>query len=335
MSSGLPPVRPTRLAHRVAGSPVPNRQVWVVQESDDRPRLDVFLTSRIVGPSRTSAQRLIRNGHVGINGRQVTRSSAVLGPGDVVSVELPVQGADALTQKASGPKLVVSYEDQHILVIDKPAGIAVHPGPGHRDGTLVDMLVSYCPEIATVGEPGRPGIVHRLDLDTSGLLIVARTHQAYEILGKMIRARTVNRGYIALVAGTVNPVEGIVDAPIGRNPASRTRQAVVSTGRSARTRYKVIRQYPTAALLDVSLETGRMHQIRVHMAALGHAVVGDRVYGTMSASMTKPARQFLHAARLSFQHPITGKPMDVRSELPEDLAVVLREHTGAESREPA
>jgi 23S rRNA pseudouridine1911/1915/1917 synthase len=187
----------------------------------------------------------------------------------------------------------------------------------------VDAVLEARPDVAGAGDPTRPGVVHRLDLDTSGLVIFARTQEAFEALGRMIRAREVTRTYIALVAGKVEPPAGAIEAPIGRDPGKRTRQAIVSTGKPARTRYRTVRQFDGATLLEVTLETGRMHQIRVHMAATGHPVIGDPVYGGRAPSPVRLDRQFLHAARLSFKHPVTGAAIDLTSPLPEDLREAL------------
>jgi 23S rRNA pseudouridine1911/1915/1917 synthase len=228
-----------------------------------------------------------------------------------------------VTGTLPAPKVV--FEDEHVLVVDKPAGVTVHAGPGHSHDTLADALVAARPEMASVGQPGRPGVVHRLDIDTSGLLVFARTAAAYDSLVRMLKAREVKRTYTALVAGDVSPAQGVIEAPVGRDPSDRTRQAVVSTGKPARTRYRVLKQMKGAALIEVSLETGRMHQIRVHMAAVGRPVVGDRVYGARGQDARGLSRQFLHASRLEFNHPVTGEPVVAQSELPEDLAQALKE----------
>ncbi len=293
-------------------------------------RLDVVLSARLPGLSRSAAQRLVREGAVRVNGAVVRKPSWRVVKGDEVGVDIP--SVPAAPTAAAGAPVQIVYEDEHIIVLDKPAGVPVHPGPGHREGTLVQSLLLVRPEIAGVGEPDRPGVVHRLDLGTSGLLIFARTQPAYLELVRMIKAREVRRTYTALVAGAVEPAEGIIDAPIGRDPAQRTRQAVVGAGKPARTRYRVIRliELPansgggTASLLEVTLETGRMHQIRVHMTAIGHPVLGDRVYGGRAPSLSGLGRQFLHAARLEFRHPVTGSEVAVESELPRDLADALR-----------
>ena len=219
----------------------------------------------------------------------------------------------------------VVHDDPDIVVIDKPAGLVVHPGAGNLDGTLVNGLLARYPEIATVGEPDRPGIVHRLDKGTSGLLVVARTERAYESLVGQLSERTASRGYVALAWGHVDPPRGLIDAPIARSDREPTRMAVSEHGRDARTRYVVERTFdepvPTS-LLTCHLETGRTHQIRVHLAAIDHPVVGDDRYRGKRGRITVD-RPFLHAASLAFDHPATGERVSFSSSLPADLAAVL------------
>ena len=237
--------------------------------------------------------------------------------------------------------LTVVYQDEHIAVIDKPAGLAVHPGPGHSDHTLVNALLAICPDIQGVGGEIRPGIVHRLDKDTSGLMVVAKTHQAHLDVSGQIKARQVDKGYLALAVGKVEPAVGMIDEPIGRDPHHRKRMAVAPDGREARTRYRVLEyivpsggapmpsggvRMPSGgvragySLLEVVLETGRTHQIRVHLSFIGHPLMGDGIYGRSSPLL---GRQFLHANRLGFRHPATGEPVEFRSELPPELSAVL------------
>jgi len=210
------------------------------------------------------------------------------------------------------------------VVVAKPAGLVVHPGPGHAHGTLVHGLLERFPEIATVGDPARPGIVHRLDRDTSGLLVVARTAEAYTGLVGALAARDVDRRYLALVAGELASPRGVVDAPIGRSTRQRTRMAVREAGRPARTGYEVRAAWPAAgvSLLECRLETGRTHQIRVHLAAIGHPVVGDGAYGGRRLD-DGPSRPFLHAFALGFAHPVDGRPLAFEDPLPGDLAAAL------------
>ena len=301
---------------------MPERVTRTVPPDGPPTRLDVFLARCIPGLTRSRAQRLLRDGRIHVDGETTRRASFRPAPGAVVTVDLPPADEPGLIARPM--PLQVPYEDEHLLIVDKPAGLPVHPGPGHADDTLVNALLARNPDIAGVGDPDRPGIVHRLDMDTSGLMLVALTLAAFDALSEAVRARTVRRGYTALVAGAVQPPEGIIDAPIGRHPRERMRQAVVETGRPARTRYEVQRRLEGATLLAVWLETGRMHQIRVHMASIGHPVLGDTVYGGRRPRQVSGLnRQFLHAASLELDHPITGKPLNASSPLPSDLQGTL------------
>jgi 23S rRNA pseudouridine1911/1915/1917 synthase len=218
-------------------------------------------------------------------------------------------------------EFVVVYEDADIVVVDKPAGLVVHPGAGHPDGTLVSGLLARF-DLAGVGDPTRPGIVHRLDRETSGLLIVARSVRAYDELVEAMATHAVARHYVAVVTGVPTATRGTVDAPIGRSPRSPTRMAVLTGGREARTHYEVVETFADAARLAVDLETGRTHQIRVHLAAIGHPVLGDAVYGRADARLVRP---FLHAAALEFTHPVSGQAMEFASPLPSELQRALEE----------
>ena len=218
----------------------------------------------------------------------------------------------------------VAYEDADVVVVDKPPGSVVHPGSGNATGTLVQGLLARYPELASVGDPDRPGIVHRLDKDTSGLLLVARTQDAYVELTRMLAAHRVERRYLTLVWGHLASPSGMVDAPIGRSVRRPTRMAVREGGRSARTSYEVRAEYgdPAVSLLECALETGRTHQIRVHLQAIGHPVVGDPTYGGVRRTL-EPGRPFLHATSVSFAHPVDGTPVTVTEPLPADLEAVL------------
>ena len=300
---------------------MPERATLRVPADAPSARLDVFLAGHVAGLTRSQAQRLARDGRVSVNGRVIRRTSLRVAPGDVITVDLPP--AAEPRPVARHMPLRVAYEDEHLLVVDKPAGLPVHPGPGHVDDTLVNALLARCPAIASVGDPERPGIVHRLDKDTSGLMVVAKTPAAYEALVSAIKARTVHRRYAVLVSGRVEPAEDVVDAPVGRHPRDRTRQAVVRDGREARTRYRVERYLEGATLLSAWLDTGRMHQIRVHMASIGHPVIGDPTYGRRRHRVPGLNRQFLHATDLAFDHPVTGGQVSASSPLPPDLEAAL------------
>lgn len=291
-----------------------------VPDALDGERVDravAFLT----GLSRADVQALIERGEVLVEGTAVAKSRK-LATGERVRVtgapdppELP--GAEPID-------LQVVDEDEHILVIDKPAGLVVHPGAGHANGTLVNALLAHDPDIGTVGDPMRPGIVHRLDRDTSGLLVVARSALAYEQLVAMLSRREVERRYLALVLGSFDTARGVIDAPIGRSARRPTRMAVRDDGRPARTGYEVLTRVadPDVTLLECTLETGRTHQIRVHCSAVGHPIVGDAAYGGARGAL-RPGRPFLHAARLAFDHPASGEPRAYESPLPPELARVL------------
>jgi 23S rRNA pseudouridine1911/1915/1917 synthase len=301
-------------------------------------RLDVFVARRCPRLSRTVVQRLIRDGSVTVGGRP-GRAAQRLEPGDRVLVRIPPEEPETLRPEPT--PLTIVYEDEDLLVIDKPAGLTVHPAAGlpaclpdrragqagMRRGTLAAALLAYRPELASVGGPERPGIVHRLDRDTSGLLVVAKNEAARAALARQWKERQVEKGYLALVHGRLEPSEAVVDAPIGRDPRHRQRMAVVEGGRAARTAYRVRRYLPAGqagrdvySLVEVTPSTGRTHQIRVHFAALGHPLVGDRVYGRPSSVLR---RQFLHAHRLAFRHPVDGRPLEFESPLPEDLQQAL------------
>jgi 23S rRNA pseudouridine1911/1915/1917 synthase len=275
----------------------------------------------LTGWSRSEVQALVDDGSVLVAGAPAAKSRR-LETGEIVELlaapSLPTApGPEAIT-------LDVRYEDDAIFVIAKPAGLVVHPGAGHAHGTLVNGLLALDPALASVGDPARPGIVHRLDRDTSGLLVVARTDTAYHALVTAMADREVGRRYLALVRGIPDATRGVVDAPIGRSTRRRTRMAVRSTGRPARTAYEVRSAWPEpgVALLECTLETGRTHQIRVHLAAIGHPVVGDSAYGGAAGS-PRIDRPFLHAHQLAFAHPINGDALRFEEPLPDDLGTVL------------
>jgi 23S rRNA pseudouridine1911/1915/1917 synthase len=285
-------------------------------------RLD-RVVALITGESRAHAGELVDGGAVTIAGKVVTTRSRRVHADDIVVVDHEAVGPVA---PAAEPDVLVPvvHVDDDVIVIDKPAGLVVHPGAGNPSGTLVNGLLAIHPEIATVGDPARPGIVHRLDKGTSGLLVVARTARAYTALVAQLAARDVNRGYTALVWGHVEPPLGVIDAPIGRSDRDPTKMTVSPGGREARTHYRVEQTFTepvVTSLLACRLETGRTHQIRVHLAAIDHPVVGDDRYRGRRAF--GPDRPFLHAAALGFSHPGTGERLDFTSPLPEDLAVLL------------
>lgn len=283
---------------------------------------------------RSEAAGLVAAGAVRIGGVATADRSRRLREGERLSISLGRTGASPALPAAvpaAGPLEIVLADDD-VIVVDKPPGLVVHPGAGNREGTLVSALLVAYPELAGLpaagaGEPDRPGIVHRLDKDTSGLLVVARSVAAYRSLTAQLAARQVERRYLALVLGRVEAAAGVVDAPIGRSGRDPTRMAVSETGRRARSRYRVLERFSEPAqlsLLELSLETGRTHQLRVHLAAIGHPVLGDSRYGGARGSLPVP-RQLLHAAELSFLHPTTGERVEASSELPADFSGVLGE----------
>jgi 23S rRNA pseudouridine1911/1915/1917 synthase len=290
----------------------------------DGQRLD-RVVALVAGCSRAEAGELVDGGAVAVGGRTVTTRSHRVASGDALAVAVPERAADGgLAAEADVPVPVV-HEDADLLVVDKPAGLVVHPGAGRSTGTLVNGLLARYPEIRAVGQPDRPGIVHRLDRGTSGLMLVARSPAAYEALVAMLAARRVDRRYRALVWGLLDAPQGLIDAPIGRSSRDRTRMAVTVRGREARTGYEVVAGYAEpveVSQLRCKLETGRTHQIRVHLASIGHPVVGDARYGGARQSLPL-GRPFLHAEELALDHPTTGEPLAFSSALPAELATLL------------
>ncbi len=295
------------------------RKRLAVDAAHDGARLDVFLRTRLPRLSRSRIHDLILAGHIRVQGER-RKPAARVHRGQEVTVEIPAPEPSALRPEPI--PLDVRYEDDDLLVINKPPGRPVHPGPGHATGTLVHAILARVPDLAGVGGVLRPGIVHRLDKDTSGLLVVAKNDQTLRALQAAIKARTVTRRYLALVHGRVIPFEGTIEAPIARHPHRRKQMAVVASGRPAATRYRTREQFSAAALVEASLLTGRTHQIRVHFAHIGHPVVGDSVYGRRREAWGM-TRQALHAARLAFPHPRTGVAVAVEAPLPEDMAAAL------------
>ena len=284
------------------------------------------VVAMVTSCSRSEAAELISAGEVLVDGRPITSRSTKVSGGAMVEVEVPDRAALARLEPDASIPLTVVHEDPDLLVIDKQPGLVVHPGAGQPTGTLVHALLARYPEIVAVGtDATRPGIVHRLDKGTSGLMLVARSDAAYDALVGALAARSVHRRYRALVWGHVAAATGLIDAPIGRSAREPTRMAVSVRGKVARTRYEVLRCFtePVAVTeLACTLETGRTHQIRVHVASIGHTVVGDRRYGGERQSLPMD-RPFLHAEVLELDHPVSGQPLRFESPLPADLATVL------------
>ncbi|MCC6222383.1 MAG: RluA family pseudouridine synthase [Thermoleophilia bacterium] len=285
-------------------------------------RLDRWLATVAAVGSRSEAERLLAAGRVTLDGRAAPKSRRLEG-GEEVVVDLP--GSEPPSLRPEALELTVAYEDEHLLVVDKPPGMVVHPSAGHATGTLVHGLLGH--GVAGGGEPGRPGIVHRLDRDTSGLLVVARDAETQRRLQRLLRRRELTREYLALACGRPRSWRGRIEAPIGRDRTDPTRNSLdTASPREAITQFEVAELLAAHALLRVRLETGRTHQIRVHLAAIGLPVAGDPVYGRPGELGL--ARQFLHAARLAFPHPASGEPVDVESALPADLAAALERARG-------
>jgi 23S rRNA pseudouridine1911/1915/1917 synthase len=286
-------------------------------------RLDRWLSERLPSLSRARLQALIRGGLVRVDGA-VLKAAFRLRGGERIDVEIPPPPDETLAPEPV--PLSIVYEDDHVLVVDKPAGMVVHPGAGRSQGTLAAAVLAHAPATAGVGGPRRPGIVHRLDKDTSGLLVVAKTAAAYDDLVTQLAARTVTRRYLAVVHGRVRANESVVDAPIGRHPSDRVKMAIRPAGRGKRavTRYRVLERFAHFTLLDVRLETGRTHQIRVHLASLGHPVVGDDVYGKPRLHSPVSIEGYaLHATALAFVHPAFRKVIECTAPLPERIERLL------------
>jgi len=284
-------------------------------------RLDKYVAEKYPDLSRTQAQKLVDDGFVTVNDR-VAKAGLKLNLGDRVKITLPSPPPSPLLPEAM--PLSVIYEDDDLLVIDKPAGLAVHPAPGHPSHTLVNAILSRVPDLPETDDSRRPGVVHRLDKDASGVMVVAKNAAAQLNLINQFKARSVVKAYLALVKGHLTQDDGVIEAPIGRDPRNRKRMAVVAEGegREARTHYHVIRHVGDYTLLEIRPETGRTHQIRVHLSAIGYPVVGDKVYGVKSAHIP---RMFLHACRLGFKLPSTGEYVEFTSDLPPDLEQALED----------
>ncbi len=282
-------------------------------------RLDAFLARRCRELSRSHARRLIDDGFVTVEARAARPSERVTA-GAQITVTIPP--AEKLALIPQQIPLTIIYQDADLIVVDKPAGLTVHPAPGHPSGTLVNALLAICPDLRGIAGTLRPGIVHRLDKDTSGLIVVAKNDRAQRSLSRQLKDREVHKTYLALVHGLPKPGEGLIEAPIGRHPKNRKKMAVVSGGREAITRYRVREELASGAyaLLEVEPVTGRTHQIRVHMAALGHPIVGDTTYGRRSDVI---GRQFLHSWRLAFTMPLGARTVEFESPLPPDLRRAL------------
>jgi 23S rRNA pseudouridine1911/1915/1917 synthase len=284
-------------------------------------RVDTGL-ARLFGLSRSRAAELAAAGSVLLDGTVVGKSDRLVA-GAWLEIDLPAPAAPPPPEPVAG--LIVRYEDDDLLVVDKPIGVAAHPSPGWTGPTVIGGLAAAGYRIATSGAAERQGVVHRLDVGTSGLMAVAKSEVAYSGLKQAFRDRTVDKTYHAVAQGHPDPLEGTIDAPIGRHPSSDYRFAVVADGKPSVTHYRTLEAFRAASLLEIDLETGRTHQIRVHLSAIRHPCVGDLTYGAdpVLAQRLGLTRQWLHAVRLAFDHPVTGRPLEVLSEYPADLAAAL------------
>ncbi len=287
-------------------------------------RLDKYLTQVLPQFSRSYLQKLIEQSCILVNERK-TKTSQKLNEADRITIQTPLSPTYPLAEPIP---LSIGYEDKDILVIDKPAGLTVHPAPGHPSHTLVNAVLAHCPQLAPdkSGNYMRPGIVHRLDKDTSGLMVIAKNDFAMQHLVNQFKTHAVTKGYLVMVRGRLSPEQGLIEAPIGRDPHNRQRMAVVATGKEASTRYQVRKYLGNYTLLELTPRTGRTHQIRVHLSAIGYPVVGDPVYGTKCRHEVLASclnRQFIHAYRLGFRLPSTNEYREFTCSLPADLEQAL------------
>lgn len=280
-------------------------------------RLDVFVARRMPQLTRSRVQRLIDDGRVRVAGERA-RAALRLDVGQRVVVDVPP--ATPMSAEPEPIALDVIFEDGDLLIVNKPPGMTVHPAPAHPASTLVNAVLAHCRDLSGIGGVLRPGIVHRLDRDTSGVIVVAKNDAAHNALARQLKDRRVEKTYLALVEGTPSPSEGVIDAPVARDPRRRERMAVIEGGREAVTAYRVLERMQGLSLVEARPRTGRTHQIRVHLAAIGHPIAGDRVYGRASSVV---GRQFLHAARIAFTHPRSGERVEFEAPLPEDLRAAL------------
>lgn len=304
-------------------STISKPHTFIVPISEAGARLDLWLARQTLTLSRARLQALIRDGHVTVNGRTVKERHKAR-PGDVVKLVIPPPVVTALIPEAI--PLDIIYEDADLLVINKPAGLVVHPAAGHASGTLVNALLHHCGSLAAIGGEQRPGIVHRLDRDTSGIMVVAKSDRALSGLMNQFKQRTIHKHYVALVWGHPSPEQGTIATLIGRHRVDRKKMsAQPKTGRAAITHYELVERLGNVSLVGLRLETGRTHQIRVHMAHRGFPIVGDAQYGSRSSRALPLAvdRQMLHAATLAFTHPVTGRPLSFTAPWPDDLKALV------------
>ncbi|HCF29497.1 MAG TPA: RluA family pseudouridine synthase [Cyanobacteria bacterium UBA11049] len=287
-------------------------------------RLDRYLAQHLPDLSRSRLQQLIELGLVQVNGDVCTSKKAMVKAGDRIQIDIPA--VQPLELKAEEIPLDILYEDDQLLIINKPAGLVVHPAPGHSEGTLVNALLAHCPNLPGIGGVQRPGIVHRLDKDTTGAIAIAKTDRAQQHLQAQLKAKTARREYLGIVYGAPKAPDGIIDLPIGRHPIDRKKMAIVpieKQGRTAVTHWQVKERLGNYTLIHFQLETGRTHQIRVHSAHIGHPIVGDPVYSSNRSVGVNLSGQALHAWRLRLQHPVSGEWIEVTAPLPPEFLTLL------------
>lgn len=303
-----------------------------IQVPENSDRLDRYLSHNLSDLSRSRIQQLIEQGHVQVNDQICTSKKVNLKIGDRISLEIPA--IEPLQLLAADIPLDILYEDEELIILNKPAGLVVHPAPGHPDGTLVNAILAHCPNLPGIGGIQRPGIVHRLDKDTTGAIVIAKTDLAYQHLQAQLQAKTARREYLGLVYGVPKTETGSIDLPIGRNPQDRKKMGIVSIedgGRAAITHWRVQERLANYTLIHFQLETGRTHQIRVHSAKIGHPIVGDPLYSSAHSIGVNLPGQALHAWKLQLQHPVSGKLLQVTAPLPRSfttLLEVLRRRSG-------
>ena len=295
-----------------------------LEVKQDGDRLDRYLSEELPNLSRSRIQQLIEQGHVQLNGKVSTTKKTTVKAGDRISLEIPE--AQPLELEPEDIPLDILYEDDQMLILNKPAGLVVHPAPGHQDGTLVNAILAHCPNLPGIGGVQRPGIVHRLDKDTTGAIAIAKTELAHQHLQAQLKAKTARREYLGVVFGSPKTESGTIDLPIGRHPIDRKKMAVVPVeqgGRPAVTHWKVKERLGNYTLIHFQLETGRTHQIRVHSAHIGHPIVGDPVYSSGRSVGVNLPGQALHAWRLRVQHPVSGEWIEVTAPPPQTFTTLL------------
>ena len=294
---------------------------FIIEPEDVGERIDTFLGKAIDNVSRSYIQKLIKDGHVRIDGQTLSKKNIKLEEEMEVAIDVPEP--EILKVEAEDIPVEIVYEDECLMIVNKPQGMVVHPAPGNYTGTLVNALMYHAENLSSINGVIRPGIVHRIDKDTSGVLMIAKDNQAHNSLAAQLKEKSTKRVYVAIVHGKMKSEEGTISAPIARHPKDRLRMAVVPGGRESVTHYKVIRAFKNYTLVELRLETGRTHQIRVHLTHIGHPLLGDPVYSKKQPKI-KHAGQLLHAKMLGFKHPRTGEYMEFDSELPEYFKNIIK-----------